>query len=117
MTGRSSGLLRMEVRRSLVLWPAPFMAAALAWVVYEGLLVEIWFWPDTVTSIQYSLILYGPLVGGISVWAAGREKRRGMDDMLVTTPVRRLPGTLPSGPRPRSGAFSPTLSSPWPFSS
>jgi hypothetical protein len=68
--GRSSGwssLLRMEVRRRLVLWLAPFMAAALAWVVYEASPVEIWFWPDTVASIQYSLILYGPLVGGISV--------------------------------------------------
>ncbi|MDP9457578.1 MAG: hypothetical protein CYG60_10210 [Actinobacteria bacterium] len=70
MMGRSSGwssLLRMEVRRRLVLWLAPFMAAALAWVVYEASPVEIWFWPDTVASIQYSLILYGPLVGGISV--------------------------------------------------
>lgn len=88
MTGKSLGwssLLLMEVRRSLVLLLVPFMAAALAWVVYESLPVGIWFWPDTVTGIQYSLILYGPLVGGTSVWAAGREKRRDMNDLLATT--------------------------------
>jgi len=61
------------------------MVVALAWVVYDGLPAGIWLWTETVWSVQYSLILFGPVVGGLAVWVAGRETRRGMVDLLLTT--------------------------------
>ena len=84
--GAGLRMFRTEFRRSLCLWLFPFMVAALAWTVHDGLPAGIWLWTETVWSVQYSLILFGPLVGGIAVWAAGRERRRGMGDLLLTTP-------------------------------
>lgn len=80
------GILRIELRRSLCLRLCPFMVAALAWAVYDGLPAGIWLWTETVWSVKYSLILFGPLVGGLSVWTADRERRRGTVDLLATTP-------------------------------
>lgn len=85
------GLLRIEFRRSFCLWLFPFMAAALAWVVYEPLPAGVWLWTETVWSLQSSLILFGPLVGGLAVWVAGREMRRDTGDLLSTT---ARPGVL-----------------------
>ena len=85
------GLLRIEFRRSFCLWLFPFMVAALAWVVYEELPAGVWLWTETVWSLQSSLILFGPLVGGLAVWVAGRESRRETGDLLSTT---ARPGVL-----------------------
>lgn len=79
------GLLRIEFRRSFCLWLFPFMVATLAWLVYEELPAGVWLWTETVWSLQGSLILFGPLVGGLAVWVAGRERRRDTGDLLSTT--------------------------------
>lgn len=80
------GLLRIEFRRSFCLWLSPFMVAALAWTAYGPLPAGIWLWTETVWSLQSSLLLFGPLVGGLAVWVAGRERRRQTEDLLSTTP-------------------------------
>ncbi len=43
------GMLRIELRRSLCLLLFPFMVAALAWTVYDGLPAGIWLWTATVS--------------------------------------------------------------------
>ena len=78
-------LFSIEFRRSLCLWLFPLLVGVLAWIVYDGLPAGIWLWTETVWSLQYSLILFGPLVGGLAVWTAGREGRREMGDLLLTT--------------------------------
>lgn len=80
-----AGMLWIEVRRSVCLWLFPVLVAVLGWAVYDGLPAGIWLWSDTVVSLQASIVLYGPLVGGLSAWVAGRERRRGMESLLLTT--------------------------------
>jgi len=82
-------MFSMEFRRSLCLWLFPVLILVLAWTVYDGLPIGIWLWTETVWSIQYSLIFFGPLAGG------GRRGRRlgSADGTWVTCspprPVRR----------------------------
>ncbi|CAN5878699.1 hypothetical protein BH23ACT11_BH23ACT11_19100 [soil metagenome] len=78
-------MLWIEMRRSVCLWMFPFLVAALCWMVYDGLPTGIWLWPQTVASLQVSIVLYGPLVGGLAAWVAGREYRRGLKGFLSTT--------------------------------
>lgn len=85
-----SRMFRIEVRRSVCVWLFPLLVAVLGWAVYDGLPAGIWLWPDTVVSLQASVVLYGPLVGGLAAWIPGREYRRGVENLLLTT---SRPGT------------------------
>ncbi|CAN5699619.1 hypothetical protein BH24ACT21_BH24ACT21_09240 [soil metagenome] len=84
-TMAGAGMLRIEMRRSVCLWLFPILVTALCWIIYDGLPAGIWLWPDTVSSIQASILLYGPLAGGLAAWAAGREQRRNLTNLLSTT--------------------------------
>lgn len=79
------GMFRIEMRRSVCLWLFPILVAVLCWIIYDGLPAGIWLWPDTVASVQASILLYGPLVGGLAAWAAGREQRCNLNNLLSTT--------------------------------
>ncbi len=80
-------LLAIEWRRSVGLWFAPPLALLV--VVFARLqLLDSnalsWAWSSV--QIRDGIILIGPALAGAAAWMAGREHRRGLDDLLATTP-------------------------------
>ncbi len=98
MSGR---LLLIELRRTIALLLALPMFL-LAWQTLGG-----WFdqpivvWPDLSFAIGQGATLIGPVLAGAAAWMAGRERRRGLTELLDTTPrapfarlLAMLTGTL-----------------------
>jgi hypothetical protein len=83
----SARLVRIEIRRSTALWLTPVMAT-LAWVIfqqqYTGALGVAW--SDRSMAIRDIAQPVWPLVAGAAAWMAGRRRRRGMAELLSTTP-------------------------------
>ncbi len=83
----SVGLLRIEFRRSVGLLAFPLFLAV-AWFLGRGFLpTGLLVWLDTSSAIRSSVLPLIPLVGGLSAWTAIRNRRRGMGEMLATTPL------------------------------
>jgi hypothetical protein len=84
-------LLRIETRRNIGFWALPFLAG-LAWLAWriqqetEGH-SSVALWPQTSVDIAFAVAFIGPAAGGLAAWVAGRDRRRGMDDLLATTPL------------------------------
>ena len=83
----SAALLRIELRRSAALLAFPLLLAV-AWFIGRGLLpTGLHVWLDTSNAVRNSVLMLIPLVGGLSAWTAIRNRRRGMGEMLATTPL------------------------------
>jgi hypothetical protein len=79
--------LRLEARHSLGLWLAPVVAVAVWYLaVTDGLRVGASLWPYVAVSLRQPLVLVGPFAAGLAAWAATRERRRGVEELLATTP-------------------------------
>lgn len=79
-------LLRIETRRSLGMWVLPAMVL-LAW--YGGRERSpdgVALWPDTSAAIGRASVLLGPIIGAAAAWAAYRDRRRRMDELVATMP-------------------------------
>lgn len=91
------GLLRIETRRGVALLLSPFILAAAWWMAWYGMygsMIEpafsgTYIWEETSRVVKDSILTTGPLAAGIAAWTAGRNRRRGMGDLLSTT---ALPG-------------------------
>jgi hypothetical protein len=82
----SPRMVRTEVRRSMGMWLFPFMVAVLVWMIAgSGFWIEGLLWGGAAMLIRDTLILFGPLAGGLAAWTAGRERRRGTEELLSTT--------------------------------
>lgn len=80
-------VLRTEVRRSPGLWMFPVVVAAFALLTREALSpVVVWIFPNTLTALRPNLLWLVPLAGGLAAWVATRERRRGTEELLSTTP-------------------------------
>lgn len=79
-------LLRIEARRNPGLWLVPLVTASTVAATISILPKGIWLWLQTSVSIRETAILVGPLVAGLSTWAAGRNRRRGIEELLAATP-------------------------------
>ncbi len=87
-TGR---LLWIETRRSVGLWAFPVLVG-LAWLAWriqqEGAGHSgVALWPQTSVDIGFAVVFLGPAAGGLGAWVAGRDRRRGLEDLLATTPT------------------------------
>ncbi|MDP9475580.1 MAG: hypothetical protein M3R38_07795 [Actinomycetota bacterium] len=80
------GLLRLELRRSPGLSLFPLMVALMAWMIWDGIAMGVSLDGEGSFVIADTVILLGPLVGGIAAWMASREERRGTGELLSTTP-------------------------------
>ena len=78
--------LRLEARRSLALPLFPLILGLAVWFVIVTRPFEVFVWLDTTSAIRETVLFFGPLIGGISAWMAGRDSRRGMGEMLCVTP-------------------------------
>lgn len=87
-TGR---LLWIETRRNIGFWAFPVLAglAWLTWRISQGTEghTGVALWPQTSIDIAFAVGLIGPAAGGLAAWVAGRDRRRGLDDLLATTPA------------------------------
>jgi len=79
-------LVLVEARHNPGLWLCPFLALTVGYLAHRALMRGIWLWPDTGLSILSTLLVIGPLVGGLSAWQAGRNWRRGTEELLAATP-------------------------------
>lgn len=78
-------ILRIETRRNIGLLVLPVVVAIMVVVVLGELQYRNWFWPNVSLALRYTLILVGPLLAGLAAWTAGRDRRRGMEELLATT--------------------------------
>lgn len=89
-------LFRIEARRSVALWFAPIVAA-LAWYAARDAVQDgVTLWATTSASIGRAVIVAAPLMGGAAAWVAGRNRRRGIEELLATTPRPAAPRDLVS---------------------
>jgi hypothetical protein len=85
----SLNLFRLEVRRSTGLLLFPLLvglawAASTFWLGIDDQRVTLW--TQTSAKIGVAVLLLGPAAGGLAAWAAGRERRRRIEELLATTP-------------------------------
>jgi hypothetical protein len=86
----------LELRRSVAVWLVlPLLALGYLLIPAGNLPDTALSWVAMSGSIRDSVILAGPLLAGLAAWMAGRERRRGLDDLLTSTPrpawSRQLP--------------------------
>jgi hypothetical protein len=86
-------MLRVETRRSVALFLSPMVLAAAWWMAWNGVYgsmqdaqyMNVYTWEETSRVIKDSILTTGPILAGLSAWVAGREARRGAEDLLSTT--------------------------------
>ncbi len=84
-TGR---IFWIETRRDMALLAFPFLVglALLAWFIRDQESTPgVVLWPDVSENIGYGAMFLGPAAGGLAAWAAGRDRRYGLGDLLKTT--------------------------------
>ena len=79
-------LLRIELKRSIGLLLFPLLLLAAWYGASNSLPTGIYMWLDTSSAVRESVPFLGALAGGLSAWMAGRNHRRGVEDMLNVTP-------------------------------
>ncbi len=84
MTAR---LLRIELRRNALLPLLPLMALLLWQSPIGRHLQPVALWTDRSSDLQSALQALGPFAAGAAAWMASREARRGLCDLLGTTPA------------------------------
>lgn len=89
MSGR---LLLIETRRGVGLWL--LLALPLFFLTHRDLPQIAPFWFQTSLIVRDAAVLIGPLLAGVAAWSGAREGRRGLGELLRTTPrpafARRL---------------------------
>ena len=89
MSGR---LLLIELRRGAGLWL--LLALPLFFLAHSDLpqIAPLWFQTSIIT--RDAAVFIGPILAGVAAWLGAREERRGLGDLLHTTPrpafARRL---------------------------
>lgn len=82
----NSSLLRIELRRNTVLLLLPLLAVLVGLSPAWRHLSALALWPYRSFDLQTALQGAAPVFAGTAAWMAGRERRRGMSDLLATTP-------------------------------
>ena len=82
MSGR---LLTIETRRTIAWWLLPLMVA-LPYLFTRDNPLFAWFWSDSSVLVRDAIVFSGPFSAGAAAWMAGRERRRGTEELVATTP-------------------------------
>lgn len=91
-TGRAAAgrLLRLELRRSAMLWMMP-VAGALFWYnAFRESMAEPAMWNLRAMTMQHGILLdFAPPVVGAATWMGSRDGRRQLTDLIGTAPRPR----------------------------
>jgi hypothetical protein len=79
-------LLRLELRRSTMLWMLPLLAVLLAFTELRNDLSHPPLWAVRSTDLQVQVELTGAIVAGLAAWTATRDGRRHVTDLVTATP-------------------------------
>ena len=79
-------LLRLELRRNAMPLLLPALAILLALSPIARNLTPVALWPDRSTDLQSSIQVFGPFSCGVTAWMASRSRRRGVEELLASTP-------------------------------
>ena len=91
----SARLLRIELRRSPMLWLLPLLAALFWYGTYRTAMNNPPFWNKRGATLQANAMLaFAPLLAGAGAWAGSRDGRRGLADLVGVTAVPRWAGQL-----------------------
>lgn len=94
MTNVWPRLFLLEARRTVAVWlllPAVGLAWLLAW---EGRPEDWLVWAQASVRVRDAALFTGPFIAGAAAWMAGRDRRRGITDLLATTPLPPWPRRL-----------------------
>ena len=80
------GLLRLELRRNAMPLLVPALAILLALSPIARNLTPVALWPDRSSDLQSSIQVFAPFACGVAAWTASRERRRGVGDLVASTP-------------------------------
>lgn len=79
-------LFSIEARRNAAIWFVPVIVAV-GWWLLDAQLWTSFLWRDTNEQLQQSVVPFaGPAMAGVAAWLAGRNRRRGIEDLLNSTP-------------------------------
>jgi hypothetical protein len=88
-------LLRIELRRTAMLWMLPLLAALFWFSTYRpGMALPPWWNLRGTMLQQQGLLVFAPLVAGAAAWMGSREGRRGIADLVGATALPRWAGQL-----------------------
>jgi hypothetical protein len=79
-------LLWRETKRSVALWSIPVLGLLGWWYVSARMQTGTITWPHTSLAIGLAGSIMLPAVAGVAAWVGGRERRRGLSDLLESTP-------------------------------
>jgi hypothetical protein len=84
--GRRARVLRLEIRRSVVPWAIPLIAALFFFDAFRTAVGFAPVWTVRSSVITSNMITdFGPFAAGLAAWVASREGRRHTGDLLATT--------------------------------
>lgn len=87
-------LIWIETRRNVARWLVPVILLVAWWMLSARGWIPI-LWSSTNDLLQESVIPFAvPALAGAAAWMAGRERRRGTQDLLATTPAAPLSRSL-----------------------
>ena len=79
------GLFNIETRRNAAIWFVPIITGV-AWWLLDSQSWTPFLWDSTNRLLQESFIPFAaPAIAGVAAWMAGRDRRRGIDDLLNST--------------------------------
>ncbi|MET8354781.1 hypothetical protein [Micromonospora sp. NPDC005206] len=82
----AGGLLRLEMRRSVMVWMLPLVAALFWFITYRPNMAYPPLWNVRAMAMQTTaLAVFAPTVVGASAWLGWRERRHGMADLVIGT--------------------------------
>ena len=91
----SARLLRIELRRSPMLWLLPLLGALFYISTYRPAMDNPPFWNVRSAMVQsHAMLVLAPLLAGAGAWVGSREGRRGTVDLIGVTAVPRWAGRL-----------------------
>jgi hypothetical protein len=88
-------LLRIELRRTAMLWILPLLGAVFWFGTYRPSMAVPPLWNLRGAMLQQQALLgFAPLVAGAAAWMGSREGRRGTADLVGVTALPRWAGQL-----------------------
>lgn len=89
-------LLRLELRRSTMMWMVPLALLAFWLDTYRGSMALPPLWSSRTLILRRGAALddFAPFVVGAAAWVGGRDRRRGIGEQVDITPLPRWAGRL-----------------------